>query len=163
MQDSTGSLVMAPRWLAGNDRSAVLEIVHYYAFAPGRGGKAEISRDDGRTWTALVPEGGYPGNLNGAEVWDGQPIGHRTEQFDLNDLRGATVQVRFSVVAVGSWSPMSWTIESAELVQQTGDDLFDPPAESALHANAQYASWLGIKRQNGASLRMRMLVAIAPG
>lgn len=135
VQDTTGSLVLAPQWLAGNDRSAVLEVVHYYAFGPGRGGTAEVSRDDGRTWSALAPEGGFPAILNGSGVWDGQPIGHRTDRFDLGNLKGASVLVRFSVVAVGSWSPMSWTIETAELVQQTGDDAFDLPDEPVLHAN----------------------------
>jgi hypothetical protein len=135
VQDSTGSLVLAPHWLAGNDRSVILDVVHHFAFGPGRGGRAEVSRDDGATWTPLVPEAGYPSTLDGKGVWDGQPIGHRTDRFDLGDLAGAAVQVRFSVVAIGSWSPMSWTIESAELVQQTGDDAFELPDAPILHAN----------------------------
>jgi hypothetical protein len=126
---------------------------------PGRhaGGRLEASIDDGMTWTALEPLGGYPGRMwvdldedgsydPAVPAWNGASNGWRPAVYSLDAVCGWPVRLRFAGWTEGLAPGQGWWIDDLRLL--------DAPARPAPE---------GLTASSGEDRRVRLIWAPLAG
>lgn len=144
--EARSSLVLQPADLPVDAEVMRLTVQHRYNLGAGLGGNLKISTDDGRTWAALEPVGGYQAVLDaeahpmvGEPVFQGASSGSTESVFDLAPYAGEQVRLRVDLGAVRDLEVGEfWTLDAVTLYYDTrtpGDDGFTVPRSLTLHAN----------------------------
>ena len=142
--EARSSLVLEPFDLPANAADLTFTLEHRYTLGAGLGGNVKVSTDDGRTWTVLTPEGGYPATfppgdghpMEGEPVFAGASGGFAQTSFDLAAYAGAQVRLRIDLGATRPPGPGEfWQIQAATFGQSTRDEAFEIPRELRLLAN----------------------------
>ena len=113
------------------------------------GGLVQISTDDGQSWEALTPQGGYPSTISqpgnacgfpsGTGVFTGTDLNWTDWQFDLTSHAGQAIKLRWSFGTDGGVTGPGWWLDDIRVTHTqipgmcmaTNDsifvDSFDPP------------------------------------
>ena len=135
-------LVLDPRDTEGNAVALDLILDHETTFEVDAAGLVEVSGDDGASWQALDPEGGYPGvaqvssdsPLNGRPAFTGTRL-RRQDRFDLSGFVGQQIQVRLLGSSDGAGGVVNyWRLFSVSFRSQTEDEAFETNPEFELQA-----------------------------
>ncbi len=107
-----GTSALISPYIDLSDTSPIVELsfLHHYSFGDnfygyGDGGVIEVWDNETETWTRLVPERGYPGEisrrygnpLEGQQAFIGSSSGWIYDRFDLSGYGGKIIRVRFVV------------------------------------------------------------------
>lgn len=144
-QDVTpvSSLVIPPMTLPADVSDLYLGLLHSYSMGDQVGANVHLSADDGRTWSVLRPDGGYPSRfnvgghpMNGQDVYSGSSGGELTSFFDLTAHAGRQVRFRFDFGAARVWDATEfWTVIDAAVIATSTADTIEVPDQLSLSAN----------------------------
>ena len=102
------------------DSGSELSFMHYYGTEENYDGvNVAISTNNGNSWIALEPQGGYNGTdivgLNMERGWTGNSMGWIPASFDLSSYAQQQVMFRFRLGTNGATNGIGWYIDDFEL------------------------------------------------
>ena len=93
---------------------ANLTFWHWYHTESGYdGGRVEVNNGSG--WTAITPEGGYPGSGYWNESYAGQSNGWEQATFNLTDYAGQSINLRFRYAGDYSVNYIGWYVDDINI------------------------------------------------
>ena len=117
----TASMQLGPFDLRTFDR-ATLRFEHYYRFEAGfDGARVLVSQDEGRTWRALTPAGGYPTEnvaVFGQPGYSGISGGWEHAEFPLDHYLDQDIWLRWEAISDPFVADLGWYLDDISIVEQ---------------------------------------------
>lgn len=117
----TAALQLGPFDLRTFDR-ATLQFEHFYRFEAGfDGGRLLVSENDGATWRALTPAGGYPSEnvaTFGEPGFSGASPAWSRAEFPLDTVLDRDIWLRWEVRSDPFVSDLGWYIDDVSIVER---------------------------------------------
>ena len=120
---------------------ANLTFWHWYHTESGYDiGRVEVN-DGSSGWTAITPEGGYPGSGYWSEDYSGQSNGWVQATFDLTDYAGQSINLRFRYAGDYSTNYIGWYVDDINIGEIGFSDDVESGAGDWTASSAKGSMW----------------------